>query len=99
MRLPQMSVLRSLVGIGAISVWLWLTRTNVFWTLCGSLVIALSLYAVDRRNRLAKEIKTPGERAEPLALAGLVGYSIAVFLGLAWVLSVLVWDSYQDRYR
>jgi hypothetical protein len=31
---------------------------------------------------LAKEIKTQGERGRALAIAGIVGYSIAVFPGL-----------------
>jgi hypothetical protein len=99
MRLPQISVLRSLVGIGVISIWLWLFRTNARWTFWGSLVLALSVYAADRRSRLATELKFPEERGRTLALAGVVGYSIAVFLGLAWVISILVWDSFQPGLR
>jgi hypothetical protein len=94
-----MSVLRALVGIGTISIWLWLIRTNAFWTLCGTLVLALSLHAADRRSRLVDEIKTQGKTERTLALAGFLGYSIAVVLGVAWVISVLVWDSFQQDRR
>lgn len=92
-------MLRSMVIIGAISTWLWLTRTTAFWIVCGTPVLLLMLHAANRRSRLAREPKAEGERPTPLSRAGVVGYSLAVLLGLAWVASVLVWDAYEHERR
>ncbi len=88
-------MLQGMVGIGAISVWLWLSRINGILLLCGIVVLILMIHAAFRRNRLAKEIVSEGPGASTLSRLGLVGYSIAALLAVAWVVCILVWDSYQ----
>ncbi len=79
--------------IGAISVWLWLSRTEMFWILCGSLVLLLALLADSRRSRLTQEIKANEMPATVWMHLGIAGYWVAVILGLSWIVCVLVWDS------
>jgi hypothetical protein len=98
-RIPRLTMLRMMAAIGAISVCLWLSRISIFLTLCGALVLALMLRSAHRRGVLAKEIKAEGPTATPLSLAGLAGYSIAVLLALAWVVSIAVWESYESGRR
>jgi hypothetical protein len=95
MRLLRMSLLRALVVIGTIAVVLWLIRTNPFWIICGTVVLTLSLHAADRRGRLANEIKTQGKSEKTLTILGLLGYSIAVFLGVVWVVIAVVSDAFE----
>ena len=100
MRIPRMSMLRSMVAIGALGVWIWLTSTRVILVLVGTLVLALTLHAANRRSRMAREIKAEGREPDRLSRAGFYGYSIAIFLGLFWVGCILVWDSHErDRPR
>ena len=98
MRLPRMSLLRALVVIGTIAILLWLIRTKAFWIVCGIVVLTLSLYAADRRGRLANEIKTQGKTERTLAILGLLGYSIAVFLGVVWVVIAVVSDAFEHSH-
>jgi hypothetical protein len=35
----------------------------------------------------------------PLSVAGLAGYAFAILLALAWVVSIVLWDSYQHGGR
>ena len=94
-RLPRLTMLHGMVGIGAISVWLWLSKIGWVVLLCGVVVLVLMIHAAFRRARLAKEIGREGAGASTLSRLGLVGYSIAALLALAWVVCTLVWDSYQ----
>ena len=84
---------RGMVLIGAVSIWLWLSRTEMFWILCGSLVLLLALLADTRRIGLAHEIKTKGTSTTVGMRLAIAGYWVAVILALAWVISVLVWDT------
>ena len=93
---PRLTMLHGMVGVGAISVWLWLYRINWAILLCGVVVLVLMIHSAFRRTRLAKEIERGETGTSVLTRLGLVGYSIAALLALAWVVSVLVWDSYQQ---
>ncbi len=82
-----------MVVIGAISTWLWLSRTEMFWILCGSLVLLFALVSDSRRNRLAEKIKIKGTSATIWMRLGIAGYWVAVILALSWIVCVIVWDS------
>ena len=90
---PRFTISGGLVLIGAVSIWLWLTRTGMFWIHCGSLVLVLALLAHSRRNRLAKEIKSKGTSATVWMRLGVAGYSVAVILSLSWIVCIIVWDT------
>jgi hypothetical protein len=92
---PRLTMLHGMVAIGAISVWLWLSKIHWVVLLGGIVVLVLMIHSTFRRARLAKEIER-GEMDSPvLTRVGLVGYSIAALLAVAWVVCILVWDSYQ----
>ncbi len=99
MRPPRMTMGRTMVVVGMIAVWLWLLRTNACLTASGSLVLALMLHAIHRRGILSGEIRATGGRMTPLSVAGLAGYALAILLALAWVISIVVWDSYEHGER
>jgi len=92
---PRTRTIQVMVVIGLISFGLWLIRFDKSWIISGSLVLLLMLLAAYRRSFLAHEIESEGRRATALSIAGIAGYSIAVLLALAWVVSVLWWDSYR----
>jgi len=94
-RRPRTRTIQVMVVIGLISFGLWLIRFDTSWIISGSSVLLLMLVAAYRRNFLAQEIDTEGRSATALSVAGIAGYSIAVLLALAWVISVLWWDSYR----
>jgi hypothetical protein len=81
--------------IGLISFGLWLIRFDWSQIVAGSSVCALSLIAAYRRFSLVHEIniREGGEKA--LSIAGIAGYSVAILLASAWLISILWWDSYQ----
>lgn len=83
---------RGMVVIGAISVWLWLSRMEMFWIFCGSLVLLLALAADSRRNRLAREIENQGASVTLGMRLAIAGYWVAVILAVSWITSVLVLD-------
>ena len=85
-----------MVLIGLISIGLWLIRFDLFWIVSGSLVLLLMLVAGYRRSFVAHEIESGGSRATALPIAGIAGYSIAVLLALAWIICILVWDSFRQ---
>ena len=58
-----------MVVIAAIAIWLWLSRTAMFWILCGSLVLLLALVADIRRSRLSQKEITSGGAAATLDLS------------------------------
>jgi len=90
---PRFTMSRGMVVIAAISIWLWLSRTEMFWILCGSMVLVLALLADIRRSRLAQEIKTDGASATVWMRLVIAGYWVAVILALFWIVCILVWDS------
>jgi len=90
---PRFTMSRGMVVIAAISIWLWLSRTAMYWILCGSLVLLLALLADSRRCRLVQEIKTAGASATVWMRLSIAGYWVAVILALSWVVCVLVSDS------
>jgi len=98
-RVPRLTMFQVMVAVGAISTWLWLARINLVLTVGGTLVLGLMLHSAYRRGSLAKEIRAEGATATGFGLtrAGFAGYSIAVLLALAWVIIIVVWDSYQVR--
>ncbi len=97
---PRLTISRGMVVIGAVSVWLWLSRTEMFWILCGTLVLFLALVAESRRIRLMHEIKNSAAGATVWMRLAIAGYWVAVFLTVWWIVCVIVWDSLRpDRQR
>jgi hypothetical protein len=90
---PRFTMSRVMVVIAAIAIWLWLSRTAMFWILCGSLVLLLALVADIRRSRLEQEIKTEGAAPTVWIRLGIAGYWVAVILALSWIVCVLVGDA------
>jgi hypothetical protein len=95
LRRPRLTMLQSMVLVGLISFWLWLIRFDVSLIVVGFIVLALMLHAAYRRSKLVDETKAAIISAPTLSRLGIAGYSIAVLLALAWMISILVWDSYQ----
>jgi hypothetical protein len=95
MRRPRTKTIQVMVVIALISIGLWLIRFDLPWIISGSVVLLLMLLAAYRRTFLAQEIKSGGMSATALATAGIAGYSVAVMLALAWMISILFWDSYR----
>ncbi len=81
-------MLQGMAAIGGISVWLWLFRLNAGLTLVGSIVLSLMAHAAWRRGSLAKEIKSEGTTAPLLSRAGMVGYTLAALLAMAWLICI-----------
>jgi hypothetical protein len=94
-RPPRMTMIQVMVLVGLTSFGLWLIRFNIFLIIAGFLVLGLLLHTVYRRNSLVDETRADGRNAPALSRIGIAGYSIAVLLALAWLISILVWDSYQ----
>jgi hypothetical protein len=94
-RPPRMTMIQVMVLIGLTSFGLWLIRFNQSLIIAGVLVLGLLLHTLHRRNALVEETSARGTNAPALSRIGIAGYSIAVLLAVAWVVSVLVWDSYQ----
>jgi hypothetical protein len=94
-----MTMIQAMVLIGLISFWLWLVRFDVSLIVVGFTVLVLLLHAAYRRTVLVAETKGAQMGAPVLSRIGIAGYSIAVLLALAWVISILVWDSYQPSRR
>lgn len=94
---PRMTLFRMMVVIGTVSAWLWLGRFDPYTRTAGTLIFALMLHAGFRRSFLAKETKAEAAAATRLSRAGIAGYSLVLLLALAWVVTILVWDSYQER--
>jgi len=82
-----------MVVIGAISIWLWLSRMEMFWIFCGSLVVLLALLADSRRSHLTQQIKTKGASVTLWMRLGIACWWVAVILALWWIVCVLVLDS------
>jgi len=96
-RRPRLTLFRVMVLVGTVSAWLWLGRFDLEKRIVGTLIIGFMLHAGFRRSFLAKEASK--EPAEPkiLSRAGIAGYSLVLLLTLVWVITILVWDSYQPR--
>jgi hypothetical protein len=94
---PRFTMSRGMVVIGAVSIWLWLSRTEMYWILCGSLVLLLALVADIRRGRLVQEIQTECAPVAVWKRLAIAGYWVAVILALLWIVCVLVWDSLRPR--
>jgi hypothetical protein len=90
---PRFTMYRRMVVIGAVSIWLWLSRMEMYWIFCGSLVVLLALLADSRRTDLMQEIKTKGASATAWMRLGVACYWVAVILALWWIVCVLVLDS------
>jgi hypothetical protein len=99
LRRPRAKTIQVMVVIGLISFGLWLIRFDLSWIISGSLVLLLMLLAAYRRTFLAQEIKSDAMSATALSTVGIAGYSIAVLLALAWMISILFWDSYRHGSR
>jgi hypothetical protein len=90
---PRFTMSRGMMVIGAISIWLWLSRMEIYWIFCGSLVLLLALVADSRRSHLAHEIKTKGASVTLWMRLGIACWWAAVILALWWTVCVLVLDS------
>ena len=104
MRLPRLKMQQALVLIAVASVWLWLQKIGWVLVVGGTIVLALMLVSLRNRGRVAREIKAEVGRTRPLSLAGLIGYSIAASLALAWVACIWAWqvidhETSKDRAR
>ncbi len=95
MRRTRVKTIHVMVVIGFISFGLWLSRFDLTWIISGAVVLLLMFLAGYRRASLAQEIEIGGRRAAAMSAAARAGYSIAMLLGLAWIMSVLVWDSFR----
>jgi hypothetical protein len=89
------TMLQMMVLIGAVAIWLWLARFSGLLIAGGTTVLCLLLYSGHRRGSLAREIRSEGGAVTGLSRAGFLGYSIAVLLALAWVVTIVVWDAYR----
>jgi hypothetical protein len=98
-RLPRMTIFRVMVIVGLVAFWLWLSGTNTYWILRGIPVLLLTLVAGYRRGRLTEEIKAEPAAASRWMRLGVTGYSVALLLGVFWVVCVLVWKTGIDRTR
>ncbi|MGO9465300.1 MAG: hypothetical protein ACLQIB_36275 [Isosphaeraceae bacterium] len=98
-RIPRvrLTLFRMMVVIGTVSAWLWLGRLDAYTRILGALVFGFTLYAGFRRGFLAREAKVDGADAKVLSRVGIAGYALVLLLALAWVISILVWVSYQER--
>ncbi len=98
-RIPRvrLTLFRLMVVIGTASAWLWLGRLDPYTRILGALVFGFMLHAGFRRSFLAKKAEATGVPDTVLSRAGIAGYSIVLLLALAWVISILVWDSYQEH--
>jgi hypothetical protein len=98
-RIPRarLTLFRMMVVIGTASAWLWLGRFDPYTRIAGTVTFALMLYSGFRRSLLAKEYNTEGTPVTGVSRAVIAGYLFAILLALAWVISILVWDSYQAR--
>ena len=94
-----LTMIQSMILIGLISFWLWLIRFDAYLIVVGFIVLVLMLHSAYRRSKLVDENKAASISAPTLSRVGIAGYSIAVVLALAWIISILVWDSYQDPRR
>ena len=92
MRLPRLKMQQALVLIAVASVWLWLEMIDWIVLAGGTIVLALMLVSLRNRGRVAGEIGAEVGRTRPLSVAGIIGYSIAVLLALAWVVCIWAWQ-------
>jgi hypothetical protein len=99
LRRPRLTMMQSMVLVGLISFWLWLMRFDASLIVVGFVVLVLMLHSAYRRSKLVEEPKAAGTSEIYLSRAGIAGYSIAVLLALAWMISILVWDSYEGIRR
>jgi hypothetical protein len=93
----RITLLRVMVVIGTVGAWLWLGRFDPYTRAAGTLVSGFMLYAGFRRSLLARRAAAALTSPTLLSRAGIAGYLLVLFLSLAWVISILVWDSYQQR--
>jgi hypothetical protein len=93
----RVTLFRMMVVIGTVSAWLWLGRFDSYTRTAGTLIFAFMLHAGFRRSFLAKVTRADGAKTSVLSRTGIAGYSLVLLLALAWVISILVWDSYQVR--
>ena len=98
-RVARISMLQGMAAIGAISLLLWLGRLDLGLTFVGAIVLPLLAHAAWRGGFLVKEIRSEGTKASALSRAGLVGYSLAAPLALAWVVCIFIWDVLMQSCR
>jgi len=98
-RIPRvrLTLFRLMVVIGTVSAWLWLGRFDPYTIAAGTLIFGFMLHAGFRRSFLAKEANALAMADSDLSRAGIAGYSLVVLLALAWVISILVRESYQEH--
>jgi hypothetical protein len=94
MRRPPMTMIHVMLIVGLASFGLWLIRFEVSLIISGLVVVVLTLLAAHRRSDLSEEATAETMFRPALSSVGIVGYSLAILLGLAWVVSILVWDAY-----
>jgi hypothetical protein len=92
MRLPRLKMQQAMMLVGVASVWMWLLGLREGEVVIGTIVLALMLVSLRNRDRVANEIKGSAGRAPAVTSAGIVGYSIAVVLAMAWVASIWIWQ-------
>jgi hypothetical protein len=93
----RLTLFRVMVLVGTVSAWLWLGRLDIDKRIIGTLIIGFMLHAGFRRSFLAKEAIREQEDAKALARAGIAGYSLILILAILWVISILVWELYQEH--
>jgi hypothetical protein len=98
-RIPRarITLLRGMVVIGTVGAWLWLGRFDPYTRAAGTLISGFMLYAGFRRSLLARRADSASTSPTLLSRAGMAGYVLVLLLSVAWVISILVWDSYQAR--
>ena len=94
-RRTQIKTIHVMLVIGLISFGLWLIRFDVTWIITGAIVLLLMLVGGYRRASLANEIEIGERRAAAMSIAGRAGYSIAMLVAFAWIISALFWDSFR----
>ncbi len=94
---PRLTLFRVMVVIGTVSAWLWLARFDIHKRIVGTIIFAFMLHAGFRRSFLAKKTNTEAVAGTVLSRAGIAGYSLVLLLAFAWVICILVWDSYQEH--
>lgn len=93
---PRLTLFRMMVVIGTVSAWLWLGRFQAWIRAGGTLTFGLMLHAGFRGAFLVSHATAEGAQATRLSRAGVALYAVVLLVGVAWVVTILVWDSYQE---
>jgi hypothetical protein len=97
MQLPRLKMQQAPGLVAMASVWLWLQKINWLMVAIGTVVLALMHVSLRNRARAASEIEAEVGRARSLTLAGIIRYSIAVVLALAWGACIWTWQVFDHE--